>query len=111
MSGMTAHSLLSSINCLHVFGTRSRAGRTRHRICCYQSSDKQTAKQNLKLAIGPTQRGGSASLQQRGVILEAQVASKLSLARKALCLDTESSGHNQQSGVRCRLGLRPSQST
>ena len=84
MSGMTAHSLLSSANCFHVFGTRTKAGRTRHRICCYQSSDKQTAKQNLKLAIGPTQRGGSASLQQRGVVLEAQVGSKLSLAGKAL---------------------------
>ena len=63
------------------FGTARRPhSRKQSRISCYQSLDKATAKQDLKLAVAPTQRGGSASLQQRGVVLEAQVSKVLYLS-------------------------------
>lgn len=68
------HCLPVFAGCPQAFGT-ARQTKARRRKCttCYQSSDKDTAKQNLRFAIGPTQRGGSATLQQRGVVLEAQV--------------------------------------
>jgi len=71
---MIVQSHVASANCFKAFGTaRRNLGRRTNRISCYQSTDKQTAKQNLRFAIGPTQRGGSATRQQRGVVLEAQV--------------------------------------
>lgn len=67
--------------CTDWFQAAGAAGRSQSRrsprIYCFQTTDKQTAKQNLKFAIGPTQRGGSASTQQRGVVLEAQVGCEL----------------------------------